>query len=187
MKGDGSVKKLRIRSLRILLPALLIISAITVSVFALFLKSTPETKNTFTAAVSVNPIITESFDGNLKENVCVSITDKGYPVYVRCAVVVNWKDENGFVHIEKPVENTDYTLETGENWTKMDDGFYYYYSPIQTGETAPLIVKCEPVGSSPDTAYGLSVNIISQTIQAVGSTDEDNIPAHIDAWGVDLT
>lgn len=187
MKGDGSVKKLRIRSLRVLLPALLILSAITVSVFALFLKSTPETKNTFTAAVSVNPEITELFEENLKEDVCVRITDKGYPVYVRCAVVVNWKDENGYVHIEKPVENTDYILEAGTNWTKMDDGFYYYNYPIQTGETTPLIVKCEPVGNSPDTAYKLSVNIISQTIQAVGSTDENNTPAHIDAWGVDLT
>ncbi len=173
------MKKYHIRSGRLLLLALLIISATTVSVLALFLKSTPETKNTFTAAVSVNPEITELFEENLKEDACVKITDKGYPVYVRCAVVINWKDENGNIHIENPVENTDYILEAGENWTKMNDGFYYYNTPIQTGETAPLIIKCEPVGNPPDPAYKLSVNIISQTIQAVGSTDEKNIPAHM--------
>ena len=73
-----------------------------------------------------------------------------------------------------------------ENWTKNSDGFYYYTTPIQTGETSPLIVKCESVGESPDTQYFLSVNIISQTIQAVGSTDLGDIPAHKDGWKIKL-
>lgn len=174
------------KKIAILLIAVLITSVAAASVLALFLKSTDKIENTFIPAVSANPVINETFKDNLKENVSIEITDKGYPVYVRCAIVVNWKDESGNIHIEKPIENTDYILEIGENWTKKSDGFYYYNASIQTGETSPLIVKCESVGESPDMQYFLSVNIISQTIQAVGSTDEGDIPAHMDGWKANL-
>lgn len=180
------MKKNYMKKIGILLIAVLITSVATASVLALFLKSTDKVENTFIPAVSANPVINETFSNNLKENVSIQITDKGYPVYVRCAIVVNWKDESGNIHIEKPIENTDYILEIGENWTKNSDGFYYYTTPIQTGETSPLIVKCESVGESPDTQYFLSVNIISQTIQAVGSTDLGDIPAHKDGWKINL-
>ncbi len=174
------------KKIGILLIAVLITSVAAASVLALFLKSTDKVENTFIPAVSANPVINETFSNNLKEDVSIQITDKGYPVYVRCAIVVNWKDENGNIHIKKPIENAEYNLEIGGNWTKNNDGFYYYNAPIQTGETSPLIVKCEPIGESPDTQYFLSVNIISQTIQAVGSTDLGDIPAHKDGWKINL-
>lgn len=168
----------------ILLIAVLITSVAAASVLALFLKSTDKVENTFTPAASTNPLINETFRNNLKENVSVEVTDKGYPVYIRCAIVVNWKDANGNIYIKTPVENIDYTIEIGENWEKKDDGFYYYNFPIQTGNTSPLIVKCEPVGESPNENYYLSINIIPQTIQAVGSTDDEDIPAYVDGWGI---
>ncbi len=186
MKGGGRVKKRHLKKLSILFIAVLISSAAAASVLALFLKSTNRVDNTFTAAVSENPVISEKFTDNVKEDVCIEISDKGYPVYVRCAIVINWKDNDGNLLIENPVENVDYILETGADWTKNDDGFYYYNSPVQSGTTTPLIVKCEQKGDSPDAAYNLSVNIISQTIQSVGSTDEDDIPAHQDGWNINL-
>ncbi|MBR6581379.1 MAG: hypothetical protein IKK66_11805 [Ruminococcus sp.] len=180
------MKNNHMKKIGILLIAALITSVAAASVLALFLKSTDKVENIFTPAVSANPLINETFRNNLKEDVSIEITDKGYPVYVRCAIVVNWKDKNGNVRIENPIEDTDYILEIGGDWTKKDDGFYYYNSPIQTGNTSPFIVKCEPANESPYTEYFLSVNIISQTIQAVGTTDEGDIPAHMDGWKADL-
>lgn len=166
----------------ILLIAVLISSVAAASVLALYMRSTDKVENAFTPAISEHPVIVEKFEQRLKENVRISITDKGYPVYVRCAIVVNWKDADGNVHSELPVENSDYTMEMGDDWTKRDDGFYYYQFPIQKGETSPLMKQCEFVGTPPNSNYTLSVNIISQTIQAVGTTDDGNIPACEDAW-----
>ncbi len=161
--------------------------ALTVtSVLALYKKQTDTVENTFTAAVSADPVITEKFSGSLKENVCIRIPDKGYPVYVRCAVVVSWKDANGDLHSEIPVSDMDYSLVTGDDWSMKADGFYYYSAPLQTGETTPLIVKCEPLATPPAPDYQLSVEIISQTIQAVGSSDGTGLPAHLDGWGLVL-
>ncbi len=156
------------------------------SVLALYKKQTDTVENTFTAAVSAIPVITEEFSGSLKEDVCIRIPDEGYPVYIRCAVVVSWKDADGNLHSEIPVPDTDYLLETGEDWTLQTDGFYYYRTPVQEGETTPLIKTCKPLGDAPNAGYQLSVEILSQTMQAVGSSDDEGIPAHQDGWGIAL-
>lgn len=166
--------------------AVAVLVATVSSVYALYKKQTDTVENTFTVAYSADPVISEEFTGSIKENVCINIADKGYPVYVRCSVVVSWKDESGNIHSSIPVAGKDYVLETGDDWNLQTDGMYYYKSPLQTGQTTPLIVSCTAVVASPDENYHLSVEILSQTIQAVGSTDGEDIPAHQDGWGIAL-
>lgn len=76
-----------------------------------------------------------------------------------------------------------------EDWDwNSDDGYYYYKKRVESsGRTSNLINLCYPLENGPD-GYTLSVEIIAQTIQAIGYTDETNpkgeIPAYQDAWGL---
>ena len=49
-----------------------------------------------------------------------------------------------------------------------------------------LITECAPVDGKTPVGYGLNVEIITQTVQALGTTDSDGTPAVADAWGVTL-
>lgn len=99
-------------------------------------------------------------------------------VYVRAAVIVNWKmEDDGSFFGKAPQEGVDYTFTQGEGWFKASDGFYYYSSPVAKDEEAPDLVKLfTPVeGGEPD-GCTLSVTIDVQTIQAAAG-------AVADAWG----
>lgn len=181
------MKKLCLKSKRFssFLIALLVTALIPVSVYAYFIRTSTIVKNVFIPAVSDNPEITETFSDNLKENVFISITDKGYPVYVRSAIVITWQNKNGNVYYDIPVRDVDYELITGNQWTyNENDNFFYYDPAIQEGSTDELIISCKPLNNAPDENYTLSVNIISQTVQAVGTTDDDSKTAQQDAWGL---
>lgn len=177
---------MKYRHLKYPLIAAAVLVLMVSSVVALYKKQTDTVENTFTAAVSAVPMIEEKFSGSLKENVCIRIADNGYPVYIRCAVVVGWKDADGDLHSEIPVQNEDYLLEIGDDWTLREDGFYYYQAPMQAGKTTPLIVTCKPLTEPPQAGCQLSVEVLSQTIQAVGSSDGEGVPAHQDGWGIVL-
>lgn len=183
------------------LPRLLIISVIllallTVSALAYLSASTGGLTNTFSAAPDSEPTIDESFVDNVKTDVKVDVGTPGYAVYVRAAIVVNWEkdgdgNENHF-HATAPKLDTDYTLNLNDtDWFKKD-GFYYHKAMVNSGVTSPLINSCEVVAGKAPTGYHLSVEIIAQTIQALGTTDNDvngnpvavGIPAVEDAWKV---
>ncbi|MCH5199273.1 MAG: hypothetical protein J1E34_10265, partial [Oscillospiraceae bacterium] len=78
------------------------------------------------------------------------------------------------------------------SWRLAEDGFYYYVDSkgeLQAVEsdrsTENLInyVKQVNLENAPE-GYSLSVEIIAQTVQAIGSTDEPlEKPAYKDAWG----
>ena len=137
-----------------------------------------------------------------------------YPVYFRAAIVITWQKKNPYypeqsdqewiVSYQEPVKGVDYSLTLNEaDWEKRDDGFYYYVDKdstenpkallsVPSGEkTSALIQKCEQLAASmqpPDEGYTLCVDVIVQTIQAVGYTDgvdgvgNSQIPAWEDAW-----
>lgn len=147
--------------------------------------------NTFEAA-EIPPVVVENFDGTTKSEVKI-MNNGNVDAYIRVSVVFTWRDANGNVYGEMPVENTtanpdgDYVitwsgLETNGGWIAGSDGFYYYVgsddpkvAPLE--QTSELFTKCEPVeGAAPD-GYSLSVEILAQTIQA----DPDE--AIIDSWG----
>lgn len=146
-------------------------------------------------APKVDIDIEEDIKDLTKDKVAIK-NNSDIDVYVRVAIVATWKDKDGNVYPEKPLLGTDYT------WTQkysydgivgVDDcswyeygGFYYYFDfvnhkfkalkPNQT--TNSLIESVVQTGSRTPEGYSLSVEIISQAIQA---NPEDVIE---DTWGV---
>lgn len=186
---------------RILFAALIAITAIltlSVSLYAYFLRHSIEVKNVLDPAVSVDPLINEEFENGdtVKSNVNISIDEEGnrtgYPVYVRARLVITWQctDVNGnpIVLYAVPEKGTDYTLDINEtDWELHSDGYYYYrYIVPSEGKTKDLIEECVALTDFTDergNTYTLSVNVIVQTVQAAGYTDDDEKKAVEDAWG----
>lgn len=170
-----------------------------VAVFA-YLRWSSSVTNTFTPDDEVDPTILETLDtdNNEKENVSINVgnnavtNDTGYSVYVRAAIVVTWVKANDPKQVlaTPPKEGVDYSIDlttddADATWFKGTDGFYYYEEAVASGgETADLIDLCQPIKKAPVDGYVLNVRIISQTIQALGTTDGGNVPAVKDAWGV---
>lgn len=171
--------------------ALLLVAAVTAgSVFA-YLKTTATNgvENEFSTAGEVDPTINETFDGTVKQNVAVNVGDTGgYAVYVRAAIVITWKDKDGKVLGQPPVEGTDYVIDLNATDWFEEGGFYYCISPVNSGNNSPVLIKSVQMksGVTAPSGYGLNVEIISQTIQAVGETDSGSVPAVTDAWNVDV-
>ena len=212
-KGGNEVnrKNKRIKPLGIII-ILLLLTAVTAAslLFAAYLKNSYEVKNTFKPADSIIPEIVETFEENdykLKEDVSFKVGTTEYPVYVRAAIVITWQDKNGIVYFSKPVppvdedgnenENPDYSILLNlDDWTLGEDGFYYCNSiiyppdpPVEGGGETPILIKeCKQVLPAPADGYTLSVEIIVQTIQAVGytdgedNTDDENTTGKIPAW-----
>lgn len=179
-----------------LIIALAVIAVITASVYAAFLRKSDTVQNTFSPAVSKIPEIQEIIEDNAKKDIKISVGKTDYPVYVRVALVFNWQEKgnkNGVIYFSKPVKDKDYTLKINESkWEQKSDGYYYYKDPVPSNGVTDtsLITECKPISNAPD-GYALSVNVIAQTVQAVGHTDEDSkgtptITALEDAWGVAL-
>ena len=169
----------------ILLTVIAILSAVSIlsvgpSYAYLKAEADPAT-NTLTADVSVNPTVTDN-------QINVGATD--YSVYVRAAVVINWKNGNS-VHSVKPTETADYTLTVNSNdWDTKSDGFYLYKSVVQSGQPigVPVTVTSKPGSVPPEEGYTLSVDFLVQTIQSAGTTDgtDSGVKAIKDAWGYDV-
>lgn len=185
-----------------ILIAIAVVVAATALVIASFIMRSAKVKNTFIPADSVVPEIKETFNDNkLKENVYFKVGETDYPVYVRAAIAVTWKNaEDGTVYFSNPIEGIHYNISLNdtdwkeiESTTEAGKGYSYYYltKPVESGGTTPyLIYECEQIlmDENVPEEYTLSVEIIVQTVQAVGSTDENNpngvIPAYQDAWGI---
>jgi hypothetical protein len=141
---------------------------------------------------------------NLDENNALVWDDEGEPVVDRTNVHANRPVEGRDYVIE--YANTYSGAADGltsDKWTKGSDGFFYYSSPVlkkavDSGDngtaitvraTLPLIASCHLNVENRDAVeqpegYVLNVEIVAQTIQAIGSTDADNVLAVVDAWGV---
>lgn len=157
--------------------AVLILAGMFIGVYARYIRNSGDVKNTFDYAVSINPTV--------QDDKSILVGDTEYPVYVRAAIVVTWQNSEGIVYFTKPVENSDYTLTLGADWTKGTDGYYYYKPAVSSGgQTGSLISSFRQTGETPVEDYALNVEIIAQTVQAVGYTDDDTKQAYQDAWGI---
>ena len=186
-------KKIPLASWLLILVALGSLGTGTVAAYLSY--ATKPVTNTFQVAQSVLPDVKETFDKTVKTNVSVNVgdtsfnNDAGYSVYVRAAVVATWKDPDGNVLGKVPVKGTDYTIvypdSYNSNWFEHG-GFYYHKAPVGSkGSTKILISSCKlEDGVTAPAGYSLNVEILTQTIQALGETDADNTPAVTDAWGV---
>ena len=194
--GKRKLKKNVKHFLSLMFGALMVISA-TIMVYAYLSASSGQLINSF--AVDSDPSISigETFDDYIKSKVYVDVGNPGYAVYVRAVIVASWKKDGQVysqVYSQAPILGTDYSLSINEEgWIKGEDGFYYHKEMVvYDGEnevskrTSDLINECKQLTSSPE-GYTLHVEIIAQTIQALGTTDnDDNVYAVEDAWGVVL-
>ena len=169
MSHSQSEKKNKRRSpLFWCLLALLLLSLTVGGISAYLSMSSTTVSNTFTNAGY--PTVTVN-------GTTVVVEPNGYPVYLRVAVDADWQ-KDGEILPEEPA----ITFTTGGNgWMAKGDGFYYYTSPITAHSTLPLPVAS--VSPAKD-GYTVNINVAAQVVQAVGSTDESNMPAMQDAWGV---
>ena len=178
----------RKRILPVFLTVLLIAAVTVATVYAYLKTSTPAVTNSFAADVDPVLSIVETFDKKTKSDVAVQVEKSSYSVYVRAAIVVTWKDEDGNVLATKPVAGTDYLIDVnGSGWFfNTNDGFYYYKAAVAEGDKTDALIKtCKPVDERTPAGYALNVEIIAQAIQAKGNTDDPSeIPAVTDAWGV---
>lgn len=202
------MKRRTVISLSVCILVLLVVGLFT-GTYARYIRSSGDVENTFSPAISITPTVEETFDGIVKENVHFSVGQTEYPVYVRAAIIT-WKKNSssagigqpGDIHFTKPVEGAvtdagnpddgtpatysgDYLLDLNlSDWEKRSDGYYYCKTPIPSGDITPVLIKsCRQV--NPEHApegYSLSVELLVQTVQAVGTTDAENKDAYLDAW-----
>ena len=138
--------------------------------------SAGEVNNLFTA--DMNPTVTVGKDYKVK-------VTADYAVYLRAAIVVNWKSGSGKLLAVQP---EGYSLTPGEGWVKHKDGFYYYRKAVNKGDEIPPVVQTvAPPGEDSQyykEDYTLVANVAVQAIQALGTTDTGNTPAVTAAWGI---
>ena len=175
------------RILIISIIAILVAVAAIGTVFAILKGRSGTVKNDLVADSDLDPNVIETFENDVKSDVKVKVGKTDYSVYVRAAIVVNWQDDNGNVYWHAPLED-DYVLEINKtDWIKEGD-FWYHKAPVESeGETAVLIERCyqTAVSARPQPeGYKLHVEILSQTVQAAGRTDDDKKSAVEDAWGI---
>ncbi len=113
----------------------------------------------------------------------VTVGDTGYSVYIRATVTVNWRNEAGELLAVAPEESTDYSFTPGEGWSKGSDGYFYYASPVESGQsTTALLNGLTRTGTAPE-GCELVADMAAEAIQCAGTTDENDVPAVTDAWG----
>lgn len=111
--------------------------------------------------------IVEQIDGTTKTSITIKNTGN-IDAYIRVAVVANLVDEKGNVTV-----GTAPTLNLGENWQPLSDGYYYY-----KGTVAPN-ASTTSLGSINFT--NAEVNILAESIQVLGGVNSDG-SASVDAW-----
>ena len=150
--------------------AAILILALTAGTTLAWLKaSSGPVVNTFEPA-RVTSQVEEKTDKGIKSEVNIKNTSN-IDAYIRATVVINWVDKDGNVAAQKPVKDTDYTIEynlSNDGWWQGNDGYYYYSSAVAPEDmTGTLISKCEAVAGKAPEGYSLSVEIIADAIQSV--------------------
>ena len=92
------------------------------------------------------------------------------------------------VYYVLPEKDVDYTIEFNANgWEKIGN-YYYCTSSVAGGATTEVLINScvllDGAGAEIPDEYVLSVEIIVQTVQAIGSTDTGDVPAWRDAWNI---
>ncbi len=174
------MKKNNIKKVLLLALITLILTCSIGGTIAFLIDDTDPVTNTF-KPTTMSSTVEEKFDGKKKENVTIKNTSTDVDAYVRAAIVITWQDEKGNIYPVSPVKDQDYTISLNEGtgataWTK-NGNYYYYNSVVKAGSsTENLIISCSPKDTTP-VGYGLVVEILSSTIQAVPTT------AVSSAWG----
>ena len=129
-------------------------------------------------AVSNTFIVEQDPQISINKDYQVSVQNTAYPVYLRAAIVVNWKKGNSIL----ATDSTGYTPILGEGWFEHQ-GFYYYTQQVNADEETTALITNPP--SEEQDGYTLTADVAVQAIQAIGTTDGNNpVDAVKDAWGI---
>lgn len=196
-RGKYQKNMRRIPLLTWVLLGMAVLGMFTGGVMAYLSAATVGVENSFTVDTDYDPVIQEGFDGQQKKDVLVSVPMSGddsqkYAVYVRAAVVVTWRradatepEDQEILLAKAPVPENDYDLDWNNTDWFEQDGFYYHRAAVNPGDnTSVLIEACQPKVTRD--GYVLNVEIMAQTVQALGTTDDGDTPAVTDAWGVQV-
>ena len=165
------------KPLAALVALVLIIGAVVGGTLAYLAARTDAIVNTFNPA-KVDITVEENFDGSTKKD--VKITNTGdTEVYIRATYVVNWLDAQGNIVASVP-EGYSYTLTENPDskWTKGNDGYFYYLSPVAPDKSTPGSLLTCTVTHPENPEYRLSVEILATAIQSTPAQ------AVTEAWGV---
>lgn len=149
--------------------ALILLLQTTVTGTLAFLTDrTQSIKNLFQPS-QVTTAVEETFQDGVKTDVKIKNTGD-VDAWLRGKVVITWQDEAGNVYSVAPKGGTDYTITYDEStWLQGDDGFWYYPTPVEAGESTKvaLISRCE-LSKAPTTpeGYSLCVEILSSGLQS---------------------
>lgn len=179
-------KNLTKKRLTVLLVSLSLILVVGVGVtLAYVFASTGNVVNTFTpshvsCAVVENNSATENTGNpvNVESKSNVMIKNTGdTEAYIRVAVIVNWKNNDGHVWATAP-KSDEYTIiydTSNPKWVKLaSDNFWYYTAPVSHIEGSNLTdvliksatqIKPGPVGTD-GSQYYLSIEIVASAIQS---------------------
>lgn len=176
-KPQHSVRKRNKRLIILLSVLALTLTVVVGTTLAFLFTQTDPLENKF-QPTKVTCSIEESFDGKVKKD--VKITNTGTTdAYIRTSVVVTWKNSDGSIAAEKPIEGTDYEIDYAENtgWIKGADGYWYYTNPVAPGaSTGDLIKQCTQKVEKD--GCRLEVEILASAIQS------EPTEAVTEAWGV---
>ncbi len=182
----------------IAMAVLLMIAASSSMLFAKYIHSSGEVENRFTPSTYDSPIVTDNMTKDVtgyyyKHDLSVTpAAGTDYPVYVRIALIPTWKDSSGNILGQQPVRDKDYSFTyNGTDWLLYTDGYYYCKTPVTGGNATPELIThyrfLKQLRDAPKSGYDLHVEVVAETIQAVGAKyiDVHNRKAAVlDAWGV---
>lgn len=165
VKRGGRRRNRMSKTAVLFIAVLLLISAAIGSTVAYLITSTGPVENTFTPG-KVSCEVTESFDKREKKD--VQITNTGNTdAYIRATYVVNWLDKDGNIVASVPAGYSyDRKVNPDRKWTKGDDGYFYYPSPVApNGSTDGSLLTCT-VEYPANPEYTLSVEILATAVQS---------------------
>ena len=168
------------KTLFALLAIVMVIGAVVGTTVAFLIDETAPVENAFEYA-KVSCEVTEEFKNNTKEHVQVKNTGTT-DAYIRATYVVNWLDTQGNIVASVP-DSYSYTLTENPDgeWTKGNDGYFYYLSPVALGESTPGSLLTCTVTRPENPEYRLSVEILATAIQSQPAK------AVGEAWGVTIS
>ena len=165
----------------ILLTVLLLLSCMGIGgTMAYLTAQTTQIVNTLEPG-NVPPHILEEFDGAMKRNVRVK-NEGNTDAFIRAAVVVSWKDENGNLAPQVPVLEEDYSIVWSQSGWKKLGAYYYCLTSVAPQNETPALIEAAYQKSTRE-GYDLVVDILSQTIQSRGMDSQGKAPVEL-AWNV---
>ena len=162
------MKNMRKKTILMLATMVLLLTVTVGSTIAYLVTSSGPVANTFTPS-KVTSAVEETFTQGTDTKKDVKIKNTGDTnAYIRAAIVITWKDEDGNTMPVVPVTGVDYTIDINTtDWT-TSGGYYYYKEAVAPdAKTTNLINSCVSTGRYTD-GRKLCVEVIGSAIQSEG-------------------